>query len=130
MFAGNFAPSGWAFASGQILSISQNTALFSLLGTNYGGDGKVTFRLPDLNGRVPIGVGQGPGLTDYFLGQEDGAETASLTVAQPAGPRPRPAGRSDHERRRRQPAVRQPAAVRRPDVRDHERRHIPVHRGD
>lgn len=82
MFAGNFAPKGWAFCNGQILPISQNTALYSLLGTTYGGDGKVTFGLPDLQGRVPLGQGQGPGLTDRVLGEEDGAQTVTLTDAQ------------------------------------------------
>ncbi|HCQ16454.1 MAG TPA: phage tail protein, partial [Cryomorphaceae bacterium] len=61
IFAGNFAPRGWAFCAGQLLAISQNSALFSLLGTTYGGDGRTTFALPDLRGRAPIGVGQGPG---------------------------------------------------------------------
>ena len=61
MFAGNFAPNSWAFCAGQILSIAQNTALFSLLGTTYGGNGQTTFGLPDLRGRVPVGAGQGPG---------------------------------------------------------------------
>lgn len=78
----NFAPRGWAFCEGQILPISQNTALFSLLGTTYGGDGQVTFALPDLRGRVPISAGQGPGLADYILGQTGGEETTTLTIAQ------------------------------------------------
>ena len=72
MFAGNFAPTGWAQCNGQLLPISQNTALFSLLGTFYGGDGKSTFALPDLQGSTPIGTGQGAGLEDYFLGQASG----------------------------------------------------------
>jgi microcystin-dependent protein len=76
----NFCPRGWAPASGQLLSISQNTALFSLLGTTYGGDGRVTFGLPDLRGRAPIHNGQGPGLSNYDLGQTGGEETHSLTV--------------------------------------------------
>lgn len=63
LFAGNFAPKGWAFCHGQLLPISQNTALFALLGTTYGGDGKSTFALPDLRGRVPIGIGEVPGLS-------------------------------------------------------------------
>ena len=82
LFAGNFAPRGWAFCSGQILSIAQNTALFSLLGTTYGGNGQTTFALPDLRGRAAIGVGQGPGLADYSLGQVGGTETQTLTVNQ------------------------------------------------
>ena len=77
----NFAPRGWAFCQGQILSIAQNTALFSLLGTTYGGNGQTTFALPDLRGRVPIGQGQGPGLSPYDLGQVGGTETVTLTNA-------------------------------------------------
>jgi microcystin-dependent protein len=81
----NFAPKGWTFASGQIISISQNTALFSLLGTTYGGNGQTTFALPDLRGRVPIGQGQAPGLQNYDLGQVDGVETITLlTTEMPA----------------------------------------------
>ena len=68
MFAGNFAPRGFAFCDGQLLAISSNTALFSLLGTTYGGDGRTTFALPDLRGRAPIHAGQGPGLTNRRLG--------------------------------------------------------------
>ena len=82
MFAGNFAPRGWAFCEGQLLPISQNSALFSLLGTTYGGDGRTTFALPDLRGRVPMHPGTGPGLSNYRLGQKGGAETTTLTVAQ------------------------------------------------
>src|SRR6478672_10112699 len=82
MFAGNFAPRGWAFCQGQILSIAQNTALFSLLGTTYGGNGQTTFALPDLRGRVPVGTGQGPGLSNYDLGQVSGSESVTLTVSQ------------------------------------------------
>jgi microcystin-dependent protein len=78
----NFAPQGWALCNGQLLPISQNTALFSLLGTTYGGDGVSTFALPDLRGRVPISAGQGPGLQSYQLGQSGGAETATLNVNQ------------------------------------------------
>lgn len=78
----NFAPHGWAFASGQILPISQNTALFSLLGTTYGGDGKSTFALPDLRGRIPIGAGQGPGLQNYDLGEQSGEETITLLTTE------------------------------------------------
>jgi microcystin-dependent protein len=78
----NFAPAGWAFCSGQLLPISQNTALFALLGTTFGGDGIHTFALPDLRGRSPIGSGQGPGLQNYFLGQTGGEEQVTLTVSQ------------------------------------------------
>lgn len=78
----NFAPKGWAECAGQLMPISQNTALFSLLGTFYGGDGKSTFALPDLRGRTPIGSGQGPGLSDYFLGQTGGEESVTLLVNQ------------------------------------------------
>jgi microcystin-dependent protein len=82
LFAGNFAPRGWAFCQGQILSIAQNTALFSLLGTTYGGNGTTTFALPDLRGRVPVGQGQGPGLSAYTLGEVSGSESRTLTVNQ------------------------------------------------
>ena len=82
MFGGNFAPRGWAFCDGQLMSISSNTALFSLLGTTYGGDGRTTFALPDLRGRVPMHPGSGPGLTPRQLGQKGGTETNTLTVAQ------------------------------------------------
>jgi microcystin-dependent protein len=78
MFAGNFAPRGWAFCQGQILSIAQNTALFSLLGTTYGGNGQTTFALPDLRGRVPVGTGQGPGLPSVNLGEVSGEPTHTL----------------------------------------------------
>ncbi|HJU61867.1 MAG TPA: tail fiber protein [Candidatus Binatia bacterium] len=78
IFPFNFAPKGWAFCDGQILPISQNTALFSLLGTTYGGDGKSTFALPDLQGSVPIHPGQGPGLSLYDLGQTGGTESVTL----------------------------------------------------
>jgi microcystin-dependent protein len=74
----NFAPVGWAFCDGQLLPLSQNTALFSLLGTTYGGDGKSTFALPDLKGFAPIHFGQGPGLENYTQGQFGGAETVTL----------------------------------------------------
>jgi microcystin-dependent protein len=75
MFGGNFAPRGWAFCNGQLLPIAQNSALFSLLGTTYGGDGRTTFALPDLRGRVPVHFGSGPGLTPRSLGTRGGAET-------------------------------------------------------
>jgi len=74
----NFAPVGWALCAGQLMPISQNTALFSLLGTTYGGDGKSTFALPDLQGRYAVSSGQGPGLQLYDLGQESGEETNTL----------------------------------------------------
>ena len=78
MFGGNFAPRGWAFCQGQILSIAQNTALFSLLGTTYGGNGQTTFALPDFRSRTAIGTGQGPGLSSYTLGEQAGAESVTL----------------------------------------------------
>lgn len=80
IFPFNFAPKGWAFCNGQILAISQNTALFSLLGTTYGGDGKSTFALPNLQGSVPIhtGASQGPGLSFYALGEQSGAQSVTL----------------------------------------------------
>jgi len=74
----NFAPRGWAFCNGQILPISQNTALFSLLGTTYGGNGQSNFALPNLQGAAPLGWGQGPGLTNRQLGETGGAETVTL----------------------------------------------------
>lgn len=78
MFAGNFAPRGWAFCAGQILSIAQNQALFALLGTTYGGDGRTTFALPDLRGRVPLGTGAGAGLSNIVLGETVGEESHTL----------------------------------------------------
>src|SRR5271166_5833783 len=82
IFGGTFAPLGWAFCQGQLLPIAQNTALFSLLGTTYGGDGVSNFALPDLRGRVPMGMGQGPGLSPYVQGQMGGAESVTLTTQQ------------------------------------------------
>ena len=82
IFAGNFAPRGWAFCDGQLLAINANSALFSLLGTTYGGDGRTTFALPDLRGRAALGPRHGPGLSSYNLGQRGGVETVTLTVAQ------------------------------------------------
>lgn len=82
MFAGNFAPRGWAFCDGQLLAVSQNDALFSLLGTIYGGDGRTTFGLPDLRGRIPLHAGTGPGLSPRRLGAKGGAEEVTLTVNQ------------------------------------------------
>jgi microcystin-dependent protein len=78
IFPFNFAPKGWAWCDGQLLPLSQNTALFSLLGTTYGGDGKSTFALPDLQGRAPMHPGQGPGLSLHDLGETGGSETVSL----------------------------------------------------
>ena len=80
MFAGNFAPRGWAFCEGQLLPINQNQALFSILGTTYGGDGRTTFGLPDLRGRFPLHPGKSPGLTDHNLGERGGQEKVHLTV--------------------------------------------------
>jgi microcystin-dependent protein len=82
LFGGNFCPRGWADASGQLLAVSQNEALFSLLGTMYGGDGRTTFGLPDLRGRVPLHAGQGPGLTNRHQGSRGGQETVTLSVTQ------------------------------------------------
>ena len=81
MFGGNFAPRGWALCDGALLSISQNQALFSILGTTYGGDGRTTFQLPDLRGRVAMHAGSGPGLTPRQLGQKAGTETNTLSNA-------------------------------------------------
>lgn len=80
MFAGNFAPKGWALCDGQLIEIAQNTALFSLYGTTYGGDGRTTFGLPDLRGRLPVHKGTGPGLTGRTLGAKFGTETTSLSM--------------------------------------------------
>ena len=82
MFGGNFAPRGWALCNGQLLSIAENTALFSILGTTYGGDGRTTFGLPDLRGRAPVHAGMGPGLMDRPLGSKGGSEAVTLTVGQ------------------------------------------------
>ncbi len=82
IFAGNFAPRGWAFCDGQLLPIAQNTALFSLIGTTYGGDGRTTTALPNLQGRAPMHPGQGPGLTARRLGEKGGVETVALSEAQ------------------------------------------------
>jgi microcystin-dependent protein len=81
MVAFNFAPVGWALCNGQLLPIAQNTALFSLLGTTYGGDGVRTFGLPNLQSRVPVHQGQGTGLSPYVMGQIGGAESAMLTIS-------------------------------------------------
>jgi len=82
IFAGNFAPRSWAFCDGQLLPVSQNTALFSLIGTTYGGDGRSTTALPNLQGRMPMHPGRGPGLTSRRLGQRGGVEMETLTEAQ------------------------------------------------
>lgn len=82
MFAGNFAPRGWMFCQGQLLAISTNTALFSILGTTYGGNGQTTFALPDLRGRFPTNPGTGPGLSTIMPGQMGGIESETLTIAQ------------------------------------------------
>ena len=82
MFGGTFAPRSWAFCDGQLLSISSYPALFSILGTTYGGNGQTTFSLPDLRGRIPLGPRNGPGLSDYRLGQKSGIETVTLSTTQ------------------------------------------------
>lgn len=82
IFGGNFAPLGWALCDGQLLAIAQYDALFALIGTTYGGDGQTTFALPDLRGRAPLHMGQGPGLSNYVIGQAAGAEAATLTANQ------------------------------------------------
>ena len=82
IFAGNFAPRSWAFCDGQLLPVAQNTALFSLIGTTYGGDGRSTTALPNLQGRIPMHPGRGPGLTSRRLGQRGGVEMVSLTESQ------------------------------------------------
>lgn len=82
MFGGNFAPRGWALCNGQLLPINQNQALFSLLGTTYGGNGQTTFALPDLQGRMPLHAGQGPGLPPFMLGESAGAPQHSLSAAE------------------------------------------------
>lgn len=81
IFAGNFAPRPWAFCQGQLMSIAQNTALFALIGTIYGGDGQTTFALPNLAGRAAIHIGQGPGLSNYFIGESGGSEAVTLLAA-------------------------------------------------
>jgi microcystin-dependent protein len=82
IFAGNFAPRGWALCNGQLMSISQYSAVYAILGTMYGGDGISTFALPDLRGRAPIGFGQGPGLSNYAQGQIGGVEGVTLATTQ------------------------------------------------
>lgn len=82
MFAGNFAPRNWSFCNGDIINIASNTALFSIIGTNYGGNGQTTFSLPDTRGRVVVGVGQAPGLSNYDSGQRGGSSATTITAAQ------------------------------------------------
>src|SRR5260370_35617572 len=82
MFAGNFAPAGWMFCAGQLLPISEYETLFQLIGTTYGGDGQSTFGLPNLQGRVPVHMGQGGGLSDYAIGQAGGVESVTLSTQQ------------------------------------------------
>lgn len=83
LFGGNFAPVGWAFCEGQLLAIAENETLFNLIGTTYGGDGQETFALPDLAGRAPVHIGQGPNLaSNWIIGEQAGAEQVTLTTAQ------------------------------------------------
>lgn len=82
IFPGTFAPQGWLFCQGQLLSISENNALYALLGTTYGGDGQTTFALPDLRSRAAVGVGAAPGLSPYAWGQKAGQETVAISTAQ------------------------------------------------
>lgn len=83
MFGGSFAPAGWAFCDGQLQPISQNDTLFNLIGTTYGGDGQETFALPDLQGRVPVHAGQGPGISqNYQIGEKFGVESVTLSTQQ------------------------------------------------
>lgn len=82
MFAGNFAPAGWAFCNGSLMPIAENETLFNLIGTTYGGDGQQTFALPDLRGRLPMHQGGGPGLSPRVIGELGGSETVTLTSAQ------------------------------------------------
>ena len=83
MFGGSFAPAGWAFCNGQLMPISENDTLFNLIGTTYGGDGQETFGLPDLQGRIPIHAGQGPGISqNYQIGENAGTESVTLTTQQ------------------------------------------------
>ena len=96
LFAGNFAPRGWALCEGQLLAIASHDALFSILGTTYGGDGRTTFGLPDLRGRVPVSPGTGPGLPNYRLGEKTGNATTTLTAANlPPAPVSIPASADD-----------------------------------
>lgn len=96
MFAGNFAPAGWEFCAGQLLSVAQNETLFELIGTTYGGDGENTFALPDLRSRIPVHQGTGPGGESYTPGQAGGVETVTLTTQQmPAHSHPLMASNTD-----------------------------------
>lgn len=95
MFAGNFAPLGWALCDGQLLAVSQNDALFSLLGTIYGGDGRTTFGLPDMRGRIPLHQGTGPGLSPRRLGAKAGTEHETITVNQLPSHLHQPTGSGD-----------------------------------
>src|SRR5690349_11780265 len=81
LFAGNFAPRGWALCQGQLLAIAHNSVLFSILGTTYGGDGQTTFALPDLRGRVPVGAGTGPGLPEMLQGEQGGGVSVTTQAA-------------------------------------------------
>jgi microcystin-dependent protein len=92
----NFAPRGWAFCAGQLLAISQNTALFSLLGTTFGGNGQTNFALPDLRSRVPVGAGQSPGNSNYQLGEVGGVETVTLNTLE-IPPHTHPVGASSND---------------------------------
>jgi microcystin-dependent protein len=106
LFAGNFAPRGWAFCSGQLLPIAQNTALFSILGTTYGGNGQTTFALPDLRGRAAIHPGQGPGLSNYSLGEAAGVEAVTLLANQmPVHQHVQPASNAEQDTNRPNNAV-------------------------
>jgi microcystin-dependent protein len=106
IFGGNFPPRGWAPCDGRLLPINQNTALFSLLGTTYGGNGTTTFALPDLRGRVPLGYSQGPGLSNYSLGEASGVENVTLNAAEmPAHTHAQPATASDETTNRPNAAV-------------------------
>ena len=97
IFAGNFAPRSWAFCDGQLLPIAQNTALFSLIGTTYGGDGRTTTALPNMQGRAPMHPGRGPGLTSRRLGEKVGVENVSLSEAQIPSHNHVPKARNDEE---------------------------------
>ena len=95
MFGGNFAPRGWALCDGQLLAVAQNNALFSLLGTTYGGDGRTTFGLPDMRGRLPMNFGSGPGHTRRRIGAKGGIEKVTLGVNQMPPHKHTPRGSSD-----------------------------------
>jgi len=82
MFGGNFAPGSWMYCDGSLLSIAEYSTLFSLIGTTYGGDGQQTFALPNFKGRIPVGTGQGPGLSQYYIGQAGGSESVTMLNSQ------------------------------------------------